>query len=284
MHQDSKDYGLRPLWKATLNVYAAFRQICRAHHLQFWAYSGTMIGAVRHQGFIPWDDDFDVLMPYPDYRLFLEVAEKELPAYLSLVTRENTPEFSYYYSKIQDTRKSVSDSVAKETGHPQSEGIFIDICPLYGSPDPHWYDGLRSICYRMRKNAVIKASFKTRRALLAHYLGKMVFWLSRLKTQADIDSFIHAEITEIPYETASLVARYVDYHFKFCFRMERNWFDETVEVPFEDTTVPIPREYVKVLKVMFGDYMRLPPESERCVTHSNCPPAPWKFGATHSAR
>lgn len=280
MHGESKDYGLRPLWDATLDIYLAFRRICSAHRLRFWAYSGTLIGAIRHQGFIPWDDDFDVLMPFPDYKVFLKVASEELPSHLSLVTRDNTPEFRYHYSKIQDTRECVSDGVAAKTGHPQNEGIFIDIFPLYGAPRKRWYDGIRSAVYRMKNNAVVNMPFKTKKSLIAHWLGKMIFWLPDLKSQADFDSFIQSEVSEVPYESASLVARYLDYHFKFCFRMNRGYFSDTIEVPFEGTTVPVPREYDKVLKVMFGNYTKLPSESERCVVHSRCPPAPWKFGAT----
>ena len=79
------DYGLRPLWDALYEIYEEFAKICDKHGLRYYAFAGTLLGAIRHNGFIPWDDDLDVAMPRPDYEKFIQISKTELPRHLNFV-------------------------------------------------------------------------------------------------------------------------------------------------------------------------------------------------------
>ena len=118
-----KDFNLRPVWDATLEVYKAVAALCDKHHLRYYVTYGCALGAVRHRGFIPWDDDFDMSMPREDYQRFIALATKELPPYLKFVNWRNTPEFSMLCGKIQDVREDRIKSIEKSCGRLLSNGI-----------------------------------------------------------------------------------------------------------------------------------------------------------------
>ena len=109
--------NLKPVWDAVLNVYREVAQICDKHGLRYYLTDGTALGAVRHKGFIPWDDDFDMSMPREDYQKFIEIARNELPEHLKFVNWENTPEFTLLFGKVQDTRADFVKSIEAECGY-----------------------------------------------------------------------------------------------------------------------------------------------------------------------
>jgi len=104
--------------------------ICRRHNLTYWFCSGTLLGAVRHKGFIPWDDDLDIAMMRPDFEKFIEIAKKELPHDIFLQTRETEPEYDYLPlpCKIRDTKSMIITPMLKNKKYHQ--GVFIDIFPF----------------------------------------------------------------------------------------------------------------------------------------------------------
>ncbi|MBR3822992.1 MAG: LicD family protein [Kiritimatiellae bacterium] len=128
-------FNLRPVWDATLEIYEAVDAVCRRHGLRHYVTDGTLIGTVRHKGFVPWDDDFDMSMPREDYEKFIKYAKDELPPYLKFVNWHNTPEFHGLFGKVQDCRREVVESLERQTGRVLSNGLFIDIFPIEGYPE-----------------------------------------------------------------------------------------------------------------------------------------------------
>ena len=133
------DYGLRPLWDALYEIYAEFAKVCDRHGLRYYAFAGTLLGAIRHKGFIPWDDDLDVAMPRPDYEKFVQIYKTELPRHLKFVDWKNTPEFHMLFGKIQDARKEKVLTLEKRLGHMLSNGVYIDIFPIDAYPSNKLY-------------------------------------------------------------------------------------------------------------------------------------------------
>lgn len=129
---DNRSNGETTLRQAQLVMLRMFKVIdfiCRKHNLHYWMCSGTLLGAVRHQGFIPWDDDLDICMIREDYEKFLSIAQKELPDDMFLQTRETEPEYDYLAlpCKIRDTKSLIiSNGIEKKKYH---MGLFIDIFP-----------------------------------------------------------------------------------------------------------------------------------------------------------
>ena len=116
-----------------LEILVVIDKICRKHQIPYWLSSGTLIGAVRHNGFIPWDDDLDIEMMRNDYLHLLEVLTKELPDWLALQTDETDPNYFFFYAKVRDRRSLLNegnnyDRMWKE------KGIYIDIFPMEEHP------------------------------------------------------------------------------------------------------------------------------------------------------
>ena len=112
-----------------INMLKWYHEFCVTHKLRYYIVGGTMLGAVRHEGFIPWDDDIDVGMPREDYNRFLEICKGiQAHQYIVEAPTEENPEFKYLYAKIYDTTTTLVENVR----NPINRGVFIDVFPLDG--------------------------------------------------------------------------------------------------------------------------------------------------------
>lgn len=124
--------NIKKEWNAKiLDILKAFIHICDTHHLRYYCCAGTAIGAVRHHGMIPWDDDIDVIMPRPDYDRLIEIAQKEDFGKYEVVTPYNNERYPLYFSKLVDK----STTLIEEKERPCVIGLFIDIFPLDATDD-----------------------------------------------------------------------------------------------------------------------------------------------------
>lgn len=123
-------YDIRPLQLRILEILLAVDKICHQYQLRYYIVAGTLLGALRHKGFIPWDDDLDIAMPRKDYETFIKHAQEWLPEYFEAINGQNDPEYPLSFAKIQDARTTlVERKHLKYTG-----GIYIDLFPLDGAP------------------------------------------------------------------------------------------------------------------------------------------------------
>ena len=124
---------LREAQMRMLDILLAVNDICRRHDIPYWLSSGTLIGAARHGGFIPWDDDVDLEMLLPDYLRFCTIAEKELPPHLKLQNSQTDSMFMLGFSKVRDTRRKIESLDNRLDGNYSIPGFFIDIFPMVPS-------------------------------------------------------------------------------------------------------------------------------------------------------
>lgn len=166
--------------KTQLRLLDAFKSICDKHELTYWIDFGTLLGAVRSKGFIPWDDDLDISMPMDDYNKFLEIAEKELPYDIFLQTPKTDPTFRECFTKLRDCYSTMIEHHETEEWlktHQYHRGIFIDIFPSYLYPKmPRLF---RKILMRTTVRSRSKAVVFKRNVFINYsiYIICKFFWL-----------------------------------------------------------------------------------------------------------
>lgn len=132
VYNEKDNSMLRQLQMYELNLLKTFAGICEKHHLKYYMIGGTMLGAIRHQGFIPWDDDVDIGMPREDYKKFMEIVETEIPSYMVFLNYKKDKEYLRYFSRLVDRRVEIYNDSNTDT---LVENAWIDIFPLDGTPD-----------------------------------------------------------------------------------------------------------------------------------------------------
>ena len=285
VRQSCETNNLRPLWDALLEVFQAYVQVCKKHGLRYSLAYGSALGAIRHGGFIPWDDDLDVQMPRPDYEKFLALAPRELPEWFKVVNWRNTPEFPLVYSKIQDTREGHVLAVEKAVGYKLSGGVFIDIFPIDGAPEDKNWNRWWKLRFKV-SSLIMQYRDRDGMRLDLHGMKRMIcalfyFLCPIWRNRREIISKFEALIRTFPYESSRITGSTTTIPY-FEFEFSRSIWDPCREVPFEKTMAFVPHDVDAYLKIKFGDYMRLPPEEKRVTRHSYSYRCPWWLGSTRN--
>ena len=125
----------KELWAIELDLLVQVQKICKKHDIQYFAYAGTMLGAVRHNGFIPWDDDIDIMMTRANYKKFCDIAEKELEYTYFLQTEKTDTTTIMGLAKIRNSKTTGILKSHENRNFKFNQGIFLDIFPLDNIPD-----------------------------------------------------------------------------------------------------------------------------------------------------
>lgn len=234
------------------------KRICNKHNLRFYLVGGSALGAIRHKGFIPWDDDADIGMPREDYNKFLSVCETELDSDFFLQTTISDKGYYLPYAKLRvENTKYILKSSQRFNMH---HGIFIDIFPL---------DSISNNCLkRFRQKYVVDFFTKVRntkifnpnKGTLKYYLRK---GLSSVFSIGLINRIINHEIRIAEKENTTSMGNLLGL---YGFDKEvylKKVFGEPYYVEFEKEYFPIPQEYEVFLNQVYGDFMELPPKEER---------------------
>ena len=258
--------GIAPLQDKMLNILKYFQKICERCNLTYWAGTGTCLGAVRHGGFIPWDDDMDIYMPRQDYELLWKKWKKvsDDPNF-KLCRTSRKKNYRHRAMQIVDLRTTfINERCANDD---IEHGVYIDIIPMDACAPTVISRGSQifsAIIYSIY-NIQIPPDFQG---------GKLMRFGTRLLLDLVKDPnrrylmWKRAEKSLSRFDTRT-AKQYTDLYIYFwmIFKpMPAEWF-ETKEVPFEDTKIRIPVGYDSYLKILYGDYMRLPPEEDRVVKH-----------------
>ena len=259
--------------KKMVSVLSHFAEFCEEHNLRYSLAYGSVLGAVRHKGIIPWDYDIDTYMPRPDYEKFIKLFKEERSYDYQLLTPYD-PFYPEPFAKIGDKHTSLLFT----TTYPVDYGIFIDIFPLDGAADNNVkrgddFDKFNSLIKLFR----LAQKTRSRKALAnilknGWYLHALLLLFSTPFKNL-IKSHCIRRMKRLanshPYDSSDYVIQYRDDSYgreKAWF--PREWIENTIKVSFEGIMVRIPKDYDKYLKHYYGNYMQLPPENKRDDRHA----------------
>jgi lipopolysaccharide cholinephosphotransferase len=244
------NYDIRPLQMRMLKVLEALDKTCAAHGLKYGIFAGSLIGAVRHKGFIPWDDDMDVLMPRPDYERFIAHSTEWLPAPYEFVCGENDPEYPLPFGKIQDA----STTLIERRHLSYLGGIYVDVFPLDAVPSNTLKRHLHFAKYEYLKQALYFVHRDPYRH--GHGPSSWVPLLARkMYTMTGLQKAIRRLLTKYDYDGCKLVADYTD-GLKGVMSKDVEGVYSLYE--FEGETFQGVKRYDDYLTQMYGDYMKIP--------------------------
>lgn len=243
-----------------LEILLHFDDFCKTHHLRYFLSDGTLIGAIRHKGFIPWDDDIDVIMPRPDWLKLSKLFVNQGFYNISSPCDKNS---RFHNIKIYDNR-----TIKIEQGVKYNDdylGIDIDVFALDGSPDNQIeYERIREKINRLfNRSCTIKCglsgSWKHKLRVLLYRL----FW-----GNPDVIMKKALRLCEtVSFDESNFATRYG--RFGLGGRVPISCYKDAISVDFEGFCFPVPCGFDEVLKSEYGDYMKMPPENERVTHHCN---------------
>ena len=245
-----------------LSILVEVDRICRKHGINYSLCAGTLLGAVRHKGFIPWDDDIDIMMTRKEYDRFLKICEVELDSKKYFVQNEKTEKYyAFAFSKIQLKSTEIIEEFSKNVKI--KHGIFIDILPYDNLPDNYFIRKYYLFKNHLYKNMLwIKCGYGTTQHKrkfsykILKFLGKFTS-LYKLKNRRE-----------------KLLKKYNNVNTKYKFNSDYPnkifLFDESYsEILFENKKFLCIKNYKQYLSLIYGDYMKLPPLEKR-EKHTQC--------------
>lgn len=240
-----------------------FVDICKELNLKYYVWGGTLLGAVRHKGFIPWDDDIDVGMPRKDYNIFMEKAKAFLPEYYFLQNYITDPEYTLGYAKLRDSRTAYIETAFNKKKN-MNHGMFIDIFPLDYYPNLK----LRQFIYDKRMTVYNK---RLRDSLNIVHSTQLKFRLyTKIAAFLLPDEHIACEKRDAlmsSVKSSNTLANICGAWGKKEY-MPIEWIGNGTLLEFEGMKVVAPEYYDKCLTQVYGDYMTLPPVEKRKSHHN----------------
>lgn len=239
---------MKQVWGIELDMLQELLRICEKHNLRIWADGGTLIGAVRHKGFIPWDDDIDLSMPRADYDKLQEIGPDELKAPYFFQTIHTDPGYTHRHIQIRHSETAVWKQGQKT--YTCNSGIFIDIFPLDAMPaDPRGfkkhYNKVSALKRRLRFVQRVSMKFPK----LYAFCREHVPFLSDKKLFGKYEALLRSVSPERKAAWTEITFNHA------CPMYPVNSYRETVYADFEFLKLPIPADYDSVLTIMYGDYM-----------------------------
>lgn len=254
---------LKHLQLVILDIMKVIDDLCLRNGIEYYLLGGSAIGAIRHKGFIPWDDDLDIIMSNDNYIKFIEVCKTQLDN-SKYFLQEGLVDWSMYFSKIR-LRGTKLDEGVTYTDNPDMQGIYVDIFKMDNVPSNQvkakwqYFCAKSFLCYQLAARGDREKTFNLKKRL-------MLFLSFPLKSKV-VRNWFKAQVEKYNNtDTDFWGFFYGRTTFKTAI-VQRDIFGKPVRVPFEDTYLCVAEKYHEYLTQMFGDYMTPPPVDKQVGLH-----------------
>lgn len=270
-YKDEVRYGfyiptaIKQAWAAELMVLAEIDRICQKHNIKYYADWGSMLGAIRHGGFIPWDDDMDIGMLRDDYVRFRQAAEKELPKEYAIHDFETKEDHWLFLSRVVNRNHICFDEehLNKYHNFPYIAPVDIFVMDyLYREEEKE-----KERCDEIKlilavADAIVEQGVNaTERRMLKEieqkYHVNFSYIKSRRKLGIELYRLAQKQMARVPRDEADFVGQIFPWVLKGNRGMPKEYFDKMVRLPFENTTIPVPADYHTVIQIKYGNYMKI---------------------------
>ncbi len=265
MEENKVMQEIKELQKLEFAILKDVAEVCKKHNIKFFLGEGTLLGAIRHKGFIPWDDDVDVIMERSEYERFLKVAPEALGD--GYEVQHSTTVNGYWspFIKIRQIKGEINFRQAHIAHLTDKNGPYIDVFPMEYVPTNKGvkitkigifvrvYRGMLSLKLGLRKPANLK--------------DKVLKFMSNFYSVKAIHKGLHKNFTSYGEGEKPYMATFSSYHPLKCQIARSENYKEAIWWDFEDVKMPVPNGYDEILTTIYGDYMTPPPEEERIIKH-----------------
>lgn len=254
---------VKPLQAVMLDILHEVKRVCEKNDIRYYLAFGSLLGAIRHNGYIPWDDDIDICMQYSDFVKFRKACEKDLAPGYFLQTPDKEPEGCHTYFKLRKNGTTlITDSTVNADVH---QGINIDIYPLYNMADNPMSRKIQLMFTAVYLLLSLGAPPKNHGGLSKLVSAVILGVLGNKKLRETVKIICHKQMAK--YEGKRTIYKSLLFgNMKYCKTLYKaEWFENALLHQFEDDDFLIPCGFDNCLKVFYGDYMKLPPVEQRGV-------------------
>lgn len=250
--------------KIMLDILIDIADFCDKNSVTYYLSSGTLIGAIRHQGFIPWDDDIDIEMPRPDYEKFIELYRENGKYAICAPLEKNS---IYFYAKVYD-KQTIKYERGIDYTRFQPLGVDVDVFPIDGQPDEnHFEDFVRQTEMRVKLFKMFSLAISTSQASVS-FKGKALKMICRVISKNLFCRLYIKSASRYSFDDSSMVG-FISPYSKYSNRHRKEVFLDKVKVVFEGLEFYAPIGYDEYLRNIYGDYMQLPPVEQQQTHHTN---------------
>lgn len=242
----------KAVWAIELKMMSEFQRICSKYELRYFAIGGTLLGAIRHGGYIPWDDDMDFGMPREDYEKFIAVAREELPDGMILQCHETDKSFFIGHAKIRMDGTTAIRKFEIDNNIPYHQGIFIDVFPCDNVPDKHrkLHMDIELLTRALLKHGLYNKSVLPRKQRIERDVSRFVIRLFGAERIYCFREKLARKYNTKDTKQWGLVTTF------YCarFTWDRSLFSKLTQHEFSDSYMAIPEQFDDVLRVSYGDW------------------------------
>ena len=262
--------GIADLQDKMLDILKYLIAVCDQHHLRYWLAGGSCLGALRHEGFIPWDDDLDVYMPRGDYEKLWDLMGKGKTDGKFKLCR-TTENINYHHRVMQIVDLETTFIHSRNKDEDLEHGVYIDIIPIDACPNSafaslaQFFHAVIFSVYNIQCKAEYNGGKLTK---LMNLVTSMLLRLVRSpKARTRLWQRAEKKMTRYDWNKAKNIKCITSQFHELVTAFPKEWFEGTRLVPFEDTQVSVPVCAEKYCEAMYGNYMQLPPKDKQVVRH-----------------